>query len=176
MPLRADFHIHQIQPGLDIGGKLAFHKIDHDAARRRGLHILLADRRRRIHRDHVHAAAPGLQRQLFGHELRALVGADHIRQRHRRIFIRGMPVLVEADGGHARSVDHAPHANLAGGVKNCPRALYVRAIHLLWIAHPEAVVGGHVEDRLAARHCFFERRRVAEIAGRGLCFESLQIF
>ena len=63
-------------------------------ARRRRLHILLANRSRRIHRHHVHPAAPGLQRDLLGHELRPLVMADHVGQRNRRILVRRMSVRV----------------------------------------------------------------------------------
>ncbi len=43
------------------------------------------------------------------------------------------------------------------------------------IAHPEPVVGRHVKNGIAARHGFFERSGIAQIAGSSLGLESFQI-
>ena len=175
MPARALAHVHQVQASLHIGGKLALQKIQHDTSRGRRLHILLADRSRWIHRHHMHPATPSLQRNLFRHELRSLVVANHIRQRNRRILVRRMPIVRESHRRHARCINNALHAGLPRRFQNRACAADVRPVHLLRIPHPEPVVSCHVKHRIAAAHRLFERGSVAQIASSGLRLQSLKI-
>ena len=94
-------NVDQIQSGFHVGGKFSLQKVDDDAAGGSRLDVLLADRSGGIHGYHAHAAAAGFERNLFGHEFRALVVADHIGQGNGRIFVGGTAVSGESDGGDA---------------------------------------------------------------------------
>ena len=120
--------------------------------------------------DYPHPAPAGLQRHLLGHELRALVMADHVCESHWRIFVGRMAVAGESDGGDAGCVYDAADSGFARGFENCAGAFDVRAVHFGGIADPEPVVGGDVKDGLAACHGFFQGCGVAEIAGGGFGF------
>ena len=168
-------NVDQVKTSIHIRGKLALQEIDDNTPGGRGLHVLLADRGRGIHHHNPHAAAAGLQRQLLRHELRALVGTDHVRQRHGRILVGGMAISRKSDGRHARSVHHTAHPAFPRRFQNRASAVHVGAIHLVRIAYPQPVVGRHVKNRIAASHRFFQRRRIAQIAGGSLCLEPLEI-
>src|SRR5208283_3847554 len=150
-------NVYQIQSRLHVGREFALQKIDDDPSRRSWLHIQLAYRRRRIHGNNSHPAAACFQRHFFGHELRALVVPNHIRERNRGVFIRGMLVPGESHGGYARRVHHRTNSILAGRIKNGPRTLHIRAIHLIWIAQPQPVIGSHMKNRVAAGHRLLDR-------------------
>jgi len=51
----------------------------------------------------------------------------------------------------------------------------VRAIHLVRIAQPQAVIGSNVENGIAAGHCLLERSRIAQVANCRLGFQSFKI-
>lgn len=68
------------------------------------------------------------------------------------------------------------YAAFRGRFENGSGAIDVRAIHLMGIAHPEAVIGGDMEYGVAAGHGFGQRCGLAQIANGGLSFETCEIF
>src|ERR1700733_624310 len=135
-------YIHQIQAGFDVGGKFAFEEIDNDAACWRRLYILLADWGGWINHNDVHATATGIERELLRHKFGALVVADHVGQRDRRIFVGRVNIFCKAHGGNAGSMNDALDTVFGGRFKDSAGAVDVGAIHFVRIANPEAVIGG----------------------------------
>src|SRR5271156_4090850 len=76
----------EIETGIDVGGHPAIEQINDDAAGRRRLVIERTDRSGRIDNHDRQALARRRNRELFGEELRALVGTDHILDPNRSVF------------------------------------------------------------------------------------------
>jgi hypothetical protein len=86
---------------------------------------------------------------LLGQKFGALVVADHVGERDRRVFVDDDAVGAEVHGGDARGVDEALDASFAGHAQQLARAVDVGAVHGGGIGNPEAVVGGDVDDGVA---------------------------
>ena len=157
-------HIDKIQPRIDIRRKLLIQKVDDDPSRRRRLHIHRAHRRRRIQNHDLLPRARRLNRHLLGHPLRALVVPDHVRLAHRRLFIHDRRILAKSHRRHARCVHHAPHARLTRQPQQLPRALDIRLVHLRRIRHPQPVIRGHMNQRIAPSQRRSKLRRLAQIS------------
>ena len=69
MPLGYVADVHQVEPGIDVGGHAALHKVDHDFAGRRGLEIVVSDRGGGVHDDHWQPIRGVAQGHLLGLEL-----------------------------------------------------------------------------------------------------------
>ena len=133
-----------------------------------------------IHHHDIAAAPSGLDRHLLGHELGALVVADHVFQAHRRILVGGAAVAGETHGRDARGVHDSPHAGLPGSIKQRPRALDVGAIHDCMSADRASTAGNRRQRETprrsppspcAANRDRADRRPRARHAGRR-CFWS----
>jgi hypothetical protein len=75
---------------------------------------------------------------------------------------------VEAHGGDRGGVDEARDVFFAGDAEQGAGAFDVGAVHGVGIADPEAVVGGDVEDSVAAADGVAEGVRFEEVADDGL--------
>ena len=84
-------------------------------------------------------------------------------------------IRSESHRRHTRRVHHAPHTLLPRRFEQRARALDIRAIHLLRIAHPQPVIGRHVKHNLAAGKRLLNRSRVAQIAGNPIGLQILNI-
>ena len=93
--------IHEIQAGVDVGGKLAVEEVDEDAACWRGLGVVGADGRGGIEDDDLLARLAAADRFLLGQELGALVVADHVGERDGRVLVDDDAVGAEVHGGDA---------------------------------------------------------------------------
>ena len=76
--------------------------------------------------------------------------ADHVGERDGRVFVDDDAVGAEVHGGDGRGVDDALDAGLAGQAQQFAGAVDVGAVHGGGIGNPEAVVGGDVDDGVAA--------------------------
>jgi hypothetical protein len=175
MRARDFVNIHQVQAGIDVGRKFAVQEIHNDAARWRWLDVIFAYGRGRIHHDNVCPGARCLHHRLLGHELRALVVADHVGEHDRRLFVTQLAIRRESHGRDGAGVHHAADTLLSGGPDDIAGALDVGAIHLLRVAHPKAVIGGNVEDEIAALHAASKGFRVSEISGHELRFKLFYV-
>ena len=93
--------VDEIEAGVHVGGKFAVEEVDEDAACGRGLAVVGADGRRRVEDHDLLAASRGLDRFLLGEKLGALVVADHVGERDRRVFVDDDAVGAEVHGGDA---------------------------------------------------------------------------
>ena len=84
--------VNKVEPGIHVSRELLLEKINDDAAARRGLDVVLADRSSGIDDDDVLACTGSFDRDLLRQEFRALVGADHIVERDRKMFVCGLAV------------------------------------------------------------------------------------
>ena len=157
--------IDEIEAGVDVGGKFAVEEVDEDAAGGRGLAVVGADGGGGVEDDDLLAvlgcACNGF---LLGEELGALVVADHVGERDGRVFVDDDAVGAEVHGGDAGGVDEALDAGFAGHAQQLARAVDVGAVHGGGIGNPEAVVGGDVDDGVAAGEARRAKDRVGEIA------------
>ena len=79
-----------------------------------------------------------------------------------------VPIRAKPHRGHARRINDTPHALLPCRLKQCPRALDIRSVHLLRIAHPQPVIGRHMKHDFAASDCLLNRSRIAQIPDHAL--------
>ena len=169
-------YVHQIQTRIHIRRKLLFQEVHDNPSRGRGLNILFANRRAGIDHDHIHPAAPRLQRDFLSHELRPLVRADHPIERNRRILVSPMAVRSESHGRDARSVDHPPHSDSFARPPEPPAYPRRSPIHLLRIANPKPIVSRNVKHHVAARHRLLNRNRIAQIADHPIRLQAPEYF
>ncbi len=73
-------------------------------------------------------------------------------------------VVAEAHGGDGRGVDDPGDVELAGETEELAGAVDIRLVHVGGIGDPEAVVGGDVDEGVAAFEGGGEGLRVAKIA------------
>ena len=100
---------------------------------------------------------------------------DHLLQAPGVGLIGWPAVRSQADGSDAAGVDDAADADAPRGVDNIARAIDIAPIQRLRIRGPEPIVGGHVEQRLAAVERALERADIGQIAERQLGRHCLQI-
>src|SRR5579864_1432761 len=154
MASRNVFHVHYIQASVHVGRKFTLKEIHDDAACGCRFDVPIADGSSRVDHNYISATATGFQSDLFSHELRPLIGADHVCQRDWRSFVCNMPGSAETHGGDRAGIDHAPYLIFLGGANDGASALHVRPIHLAGVTYPEPIVRGHVENKLAALNGF----------------------
>ena len=164
MPLGAVARVHHVQPGIDESGHAAVQKIEHDLARRRGLHIVVAHWGGGVHNHHRKTAAGGIQRQPLRQELGPLIVAHHVFERHGRVFVPDSAAR-NADTTHGAGIYDALDPGVPGGLQQVAGSLHVGAVEIVRVAGPQPVVGGHVEHQAATGGGAFERSGVAQVAG-----------
>src|SRR5580698_11258504 len=152
MHARNFFHINKIEASVNICRKFAVKKIDNDAAGGGGFHVAGADGGGRVEHHHFLALVGGFERFLLGKELGALVMPDHVGERDGRVLVDDGAVGLESHRRYAGGVDDTPDALFAGDTQQLAGTVYIGGIHLLRIAHPEAIVGGNMEDEVAIAH------------------------
>ncbi len=101
--------------------------------------------------------------------------ADHVAERDGRVFVDDHAVAAEVHGGDARCVDDALDAGFAGQLEQVAGAIDVGAVHGVGIANPEAVVGGYVDDGIAALKGGGVGVGLGEIADLGLAVDAFEI-
>ena len=138
--------IDEIEAGIHVGREFAVEEIDEDAAGGSGLGVVGADGRGGVEDDDLLALLRSGDGLLLGEKLGALVVADHVLDRDRRVFIDDQAIGAEVHGGDAGGVDEALHAGFARHAQQFAGAVDVGAIHRLRVADPEAVIGGDVHD------------------------------
>ena len=67
------------------------------------------------------------------------------------------------------------HAGFAGQAQQVARAVDVGAVHGVGIANPEAVVGGDVDDGVAAGERAVRRIQVGEVADDGVAGNAFEV-
>ena len=112
---------------------------------------------------------------LLGQELRALVVADHVVDGHGRVLVGRRAILVDAEHGDARRVDHARRAGGRGRLEHVDGAFDVGAVHRLRIRDPEPIVGRDVKHGRATRGGAAQRVAIREVAVGDLDVEPRQI-
>ena len=120
-------------------------------------------------------ASRGLDRFLLGQKLRALVVADHIGERDRRVFIDDQAVAAEVHRGHAGGVDEALHLGFAGQPQQLARPVHIGLVHRRRIGNPEPVVGGDMDHGIAAAERGLERLWLGQIAHVRLARDAFKI-
>src|SRR5260370_5249963 len=78
----------------------------------------------------------------------------------------------KAHGRDRPAIGPSTHATFLCGVNDCASAFDVGFVHLVRIAHPQAIIGGHVEHKLTARHGVLERSWITQVAA---CYFSAQL-
>src|SRR5450755_2020534 len=101
MTPRALGYVHQIQPGIDVGGKLFFQKIQNDPAGGSRFYIPLTDGRARIYDYHIEPTSSRRDCNPFRHKLRPLVVADHFVEGYRRTLISRLTAGSKAHSRYA---------------------------------------------------------------------------
>jgi hypothetical protein len=103
-----------------------------------------------------------LMREVLG---LVVVGHEPVRFVALEGLVDRPPVRVP-ERVHSRDVDEPFHAGILGGIEHAFRTADVRVVHRLALRrrHPDAVVGGDVEGRLAALHASTNGVSVAEVA------------
>ena len=86
-----------------------------------------------------------------------------------------MPSRAEVHGGHAGGVDEALDAGLARQPQQLARAVDVGLVHGRGIGNPEAIIGGHMDNRIAVLERGLQRGRIGEIADNGLARDAFEI-
>src|SRR5579863_1221967 len=166
--------IDEIQAGIHVRGKLAIQEIQKNAAGGRGLGVVGADGRGRIQDDDLLPILGGGNRFLFGEELRPLVVAHHVFKHNGGIFVDDYAVGSEVHRGYAGGVDEALDAGFARKAEKFARAVHVGAVHRLRVGNPEAVIGGNVDNGVAAGEACaqgFRLHQVADIRIAGYAFK-----
>ena len=124
---------------------------------------MVADRRSRIH-DHDWEPFPSLlQRNLFGEPLGTFVMAHHVLQSNGRVLI-SIPILRHTDAPHGAGIDNAFDPGALRSFQQIARAVHIRAIQILRMFRPEAIIRGYMKNELAALDSARKRLRIAKIA------------
>ena len=173
MALRDVLDIDQVEARVDIGGHPVLKEIQDDSPGRSRLQVERADRRGRIDDHDPQALARGGQRGLLGHELAALVRADHVCERDRTVFA-SRPLSGDAERADGAGVDHQLGAGAARGFEHVARAVEIGGVHRRFIEHPEPVVRGEMVNFGASMRGALDRGGVAHVADRALAIEALQ--
>ncbi len=150
----------EVEPGLDIGGHSPVEELDDNPPGRRRLVIIGADRGGRIHDHHGNALARGFARFLLGEKLRSLIGAHHIRERHRRILATDS-VWPDTERADRAGMHDSPRPRRTPGRDYVACPFDVRRVHRRRIEHPQAVIRGHVIDFGASIGGPLDRRAIA---------------
>ena len=147
MTLRDVIDVHDVEAGIDVGGQAARRRVRDHAARWRRLHVARADRSGGID---DHRRQPGLAHQREHCLLRPVLGlfidAHHNVLAHRRGLVSGRAILVHAERRNAAAIDDALHACGLRSEHQGARAFDIGAQHRRGIGHPDAVIGGDVEQ------------------------------
>ena len=168
--------VHEVEPGVDVRGHPARGGVEDHAAGRRRLDVAGADRRRRIHdHDRVVELVGAAAHRLLGEELRALVGADHVVERHGRRLVGRRAVAIDPEHRDARRIDEPLDACRRGGLEHVHGPFDVRAVHRQRIRDPEPIVGRDVEHRVAAARRGAQRLAVGQVALGELDVETLEV-
>ena len=105
----------------------------------------------------------------FGHQLGALVGADHALRRVARGFIhRRVAGLQRRDGG---GIDHPLDTGFERGAHGGPGALEIVALDLARVARPQPVIGRDMEQVARAFHGGGHGLFVAHVARHRLAMQ-----
>ena len=162
--------MHQVEPGIDKGRHAPGGGFDNDAPRRRGLDVARTDGGGRRHDD---GGKPLLPYQAFdfafGHQLAALVGADHALWGVARALIHGG--VAGLQGRDGRRIDHPFHPGLQRCAHRGLGALEIVALNLARIACPEAIIGGDMEQVARAFKRRGHRLFIAHVAHHGLAMQ-----
>ena len=84
-------------------------------------------------------------------------------------------VRDKSHGRDTRRVNNTPYALLPRCLEQRTRALDIRAIHLVGIAHPQPVVGRHVKYNFATGQRFLNRSRVAQVTHNSIGVQILNV-
>ena len=143
--------MHDVKPGIDVGGHPSRGGVaDHLAGRGR-LDVARSDRGGGVDHDHRQPVSPGeVQHGFFGQILGPLVDADEIGLDGGRGLIRRCAVADLSEGGDGAAMNDAFGAGAGGGAHHRQGTIDVGAQHGVRVGHPEAIVGGDVQDIAAA--------------------------
>ena len=129
-----------------------------------GLAVVGADGRGGIENDDALAGLGGGDGLLLCHKFGALVVAHHVGERDGRVLVDDDAVGAEVHGGHAGGVDEALHVASRAMPQQFARAVHIGLVHGSGIGNPEAVVGGNMDDGVAACERGLERFWIGEVA------------
>src|SRR6266849_7632881 len=146
MPARDIGHVNQIEAGIDRGDHAPEEIVEDHLAGRGWLDVPWAEGSARIDYDNRQAAGGVFLGHALGEELRALVGPDHVVEAHGRGLGAGPALSGQSERADARGVDDALDTGPRAGLEHGARAVHVVAVDLTWMAGPEPIVTGHVED------------------------------
>ena len=118
--------------------------------------------------------ASSLDGLLLAEKLRPLVVADHVGECDGSVLVHDGSIGLEAHGGDARRVDNSLDPGLAGQFQQFARTVDVRAIHLPGIAHPQPVICGDVDQRIAACQCGAKIFRLEQVAHDDLGVDAFE--
>ena len=145
-------HVDQIHACVNVAEHFSFEKIDDDLSGRRRLDVEFAYGRRRIDDDDRKAARCPASDFDFREKLAALVMADHIVYRNRRLFIGGRAVVVESERADGAGIDDALDTFIECSLHYVARAVDVALVHLARISAPQSIICGAMINDIRAAH------------------------